>query len=352
MLLSDCIYSNLFDNDKRLIYEKSVTSCYCCGSSDFRFLFSKWGFSHHICNVCGFIFVNPRLTDEGLSKLYNSIAINSSRRFVEIPRNRGGEIYSASINREWMKEIADEISKYHKSGKLLDFGCGVGAFLKLLQVEHYNYDLFGTELNEESVNFAKNFYKLNVFKNTPGELRRQNKKFDIITLLGVLEHVDDPYTLLSELTELLNERGILYIFVPRMGLLSRVFTKEYYHFCSPPFHLNFFSKKSLSFLIKRVGNLEIINYFENKGVAFSLHQTLLRRWYERDYVVATKEKPSQWINILKKNHSIVLENILCKLLGGISRTVLRSIIKQVEGGVILNAIVQKKSEDRHVKLVT
>ena len=127
-------------------------------------------------------------------------------------------------------------------------------------------------------------------------------------------------------------------------MLSRVFSKEYYHFCSAPFHLNFFDKKSLSSLAKRAGSLEIVNCFASKGVAFSLKQILLRRWYEKDYVIATEEEPAKWVKILKKNHNMALEVILCTLLAGMGRTVLRPLIKQVDGATILNAIIQKNKE--------
>lgn len=75
-----------------------------------------------------------------------------------------------------------------KSARVLDIGCGHGAFLHFLQREGYN-DVAGVDVSPEQIEIARRLAVPNVqCADTMGFLREHLDEFDCITALDVVEH--------------------------------------------------------------------------------------------------------------------------------------------------------------------
>jgi SAM-dependent methyltransferase len=138
-----------------------------------------------------------------------------------------------------------KIYKY-LNGKILDIGCGVGDFLKL-----YNH-VSGVDINEDCVNYCIQ-NGLNVKLMAQDVLPFKDNSFNSIILDNVLEHIDNPTNLISEITRVLTPNGILVIGVPcekgykydvdhkvfyDINGIKNLFNNSfiyYYHFYTPPF---------------------------------------------------------------------------------------------------------------------
>lgn len=96
-----------------------------------------------------------------------------------------------------------------KGKKVLDIGCGGGLVSEPLC--RLGANVTGIDVQERLIEIAQAHAKeqnLNItYKCT--ELDNMKGKFDIITLLEVVEHVDDPTALIKQATELLKPGGIL-----------------------------------------------------------------------------------------------------------------------------------------------
>ena len=64
--------------------------------------------------------------------------------------------------------------------------------------------------------FVEEKYNIKTFS----ELNKINKKFDVITLYDVLEHVENPMQLLSKIRDLLNKNGLIFIYSPNKNSLG------------------------------------------------------------------------------------------------------------------------------------
>tara|TARA_B110000003_G_scaffold165611_1_gene165581 strand:+ start:4474 stop:5355 length:882 start_codon:yes stop_codon:yes gene_type:complete len=106
--------------------------------------------------------------------------------------------------------------------EVLDFGCGVGGFLQLSNTISKNS--VGLELNQEHVEIINN---LNIKCVSSFEDLYGKHMFDTITLNHVLEHLEDPFDVLSNLKMLLKDNGTIIIEVPHArDILLETFNLE------------------------------------------------------------------------------------------------------------------------------
>ena len=106
------------------------------------------------------------------------------------------------------------VLSYAKGKEILDVGCGVGHFLAVAHQE--GFCVAGLEPNEKLIELSRKFYPfdLNIYPLYAEQIDQIRQKFDSITLIDVLEHIEDDVRLLVQLKNLLKEDGRLIILVP------------------------------------------------------------------------------------------------------------------------------------------
>ena len=127
-----------------------------------------------------------------------------------------------------------------ENNTILDVGAGTGDFLKTCLQKKWN--VFGIEPNQQAREVAKE--KGIVLHNDLGAY--SNKKFDIITLWHVLEHVENLSEFISQLDNLLSENGKLIVAVPNYKSDDANYYKEFWAAFDVPRHLWHFSQQSIS----------------------------------------------------------------------------------------------------------
>jgi 2-polyprenyl-3-methyl-5-hydroxy-6-metoxy-1,4-benzoquinol methylase len=150
------------------------------------------------CSDCGFDFANPVPSQEEISSFYST----NDKYDDWLSQESGRDLL-------WIRRLKI-LRKYVSNGALLDVGCGIGQFL------HYaknHFDVEGTEVSKSAVQIGKDKYGLNIRRGVLEELEF-TKKYDVITLFHVLEHVQDPSRLVNSCRDLLKDNGLLLIAVP------------------------------------------------------------------------------------------------------------------------------------------
>jgi 2-polyprenyl-3-methyl-5-hydroxy-6-metoxy-1,4-benzoquinol methylase len=125
------------------------------------------------------------------------------------------------------------------TGTLLDIGAGTGDFLK--EAEKRGWNAFGIEPNE---NARKAASEKNIELHTSLD-DLDGRKFDVITLWHVLEHLPNLEESISRIVELMSEKGILIIAVPNFNSWDADYYKSYWAAFDVPRHLWHFSRKSM-----------------------------------------------------------------------------------------------------------
>lgn len=107
--------------------------------------------------------------------------------------------------------------KIHPQGKtLLDIGTGTGDFINLANKQ--GYDAIGIEMDDKAVKAGNEHWKFDKIIQSNGldYLKNTDKKWDIITLFAVIEHVTNPYELMQEIVKRINPNGYVSITVQNM----------------------------------------------------------------------------------------------------------------------------------------
>lgn len=92
-------------------------------------------------------------------------------------------------------------------GKALDIGSGLGVWPYVLKKA--NYDVECIELNQESCSFITNELGIPCYTKP-----KEGNKYDIISCVHVLEHIEDARDFVSSLIALLNPGGEIFFEVP------------------------------------------------------------------------------------------------------------------------------------------
>ncbi len=112
---------------------------------------------------------------------------------------------------------------------VLDIGCGSGHLLRLLQDQ--GKDVVGLEPSGELVDLAQALHgPLRIEHGSPEDIDRWPHRFDTITIIDVLEHIQDDVQQLRRMKALLKPRGRLVVVVPAFQVLYGPRDAEQGHF--------------------------------------------------------------------------------------------------------------------------
>jgi SAM-dependent methyltransferase len=134
-------------------------------------------------------------------------------------------------------------------GRLLDFGCGSGAFARWMSGA--GYEVVGLE--PWSLGTPERFERLTLLRQPLESATAALGTFDVITLWHVLEHLPRPVEALRRLVTHLRPGGALVVSVPNFrSWQSTLFRGRWFHL-DPPRHLLHFEPATLDDCLARAG---------------------------------------------------------------------------------------------------
>ena len=165
----------------------------------------------------------------------------------------------------------------------LDYACGSGTFIgRYLYGNSVGVDIAASQINYATENFGKNnsFYSLNEFK------KLNSSKFDIVTILGLIEFLNDDQVnqLLEDIKNLIKTKGRVVITTPNFSQsflfiqrISRYFGVKNYDSVT----VNKFSKKTLINVLEKHFKEIKVTKIVNPGLAFSIFNNKLGLFIEK-----------------------------------------------------------------------
>ncbi len=138
----------------------------------------------------------------------------------------------------------------------LDFGCGSGGFLKFLRARSAldpalaSVQLFGHDVGA----FADKLRTDDGFHiESEKGLEAHAGRFDVISCIEVLEHVDDPHRVIALLARLLRPGGILLLTTGNLRSLAARAAGLNYRYILPDIHVTMYNPQALKLLYAKQG---------------------------------------------------------------------------------------------------
>lgn len=261
--------------------------CYVCQSTHVKGTKDREGFVHLACEDCYARWLHPEQIVSN-QKFYTEEYF-SGRVF----RESGGKFgYPESYTDASTTHRATHYSRYidkinrlfdadrNRTLKALDFGCGYGFFLKaLVEQMGSRVEVSGIELDSRVCNRAKTnlngapVYCIDLKAGT-GTVPRNY--FDVITMLDVLEHLDDPRIYLQRLTECAKSKGYLLLSTTNIESFNARLYGERWVLYSPPYHIYYFGLRSIRILLQQTG-WRIVDLYTERTIFHNEH-SIMESW--------------------------------------------------------------------------
>ncbi|MBN7814396.1 class I SAM-dependent methyltransferase [Algoriphagus pacificus] len=190
------------------------------------------------CQNCSLLFTNPRPKEEKIGPYYDFPEYYSHEKNN---KNLTQLIYNKVRNYAVLQKVK-LISELKEPGKLLDYGCGTGEFLQAAQLK--GWTIKGIEPTEKARNQANQILDGKVLENI--ELLEDKKKFDIITLFHVLEHIHTLRKTTKKIIKRLKSDGYILIAVPNPTSFDALKYRENWAGWDVPRHLYHFDETAIT----------------------------------------------------------------------------------------------------------
>jgi len=213
------------------------------------------------CGNCGLIYTNPYPEmNEDFHKYYP----DNNYYILDKEENFNIVIKALFYISTYLK--IKDVLKLKKTGKILDIGCGQGQFLHMLNDR--GWDCVGIERSVKLKEYVSKKYNIPVMDADMKKWEFKNQEFDVINIYHVIEHIEEPETLLKKVREIIKDDGILIMGLPNIASFqSGVFSNKWFHLDLPR-HLLHYSHETITVLLNKCG-FEVIS---NKGFSFE-HDT-------------------------------------------------------------------------------
>lgn len=223
------------------VKNEKTESCLICHKKNPDEVGRKNGFIVWKCSGCDLLWV-PNINEEVLKDFYSESYFKSQDHAF----GYNNYIEDEEILRINARHILSELPKFKDyQPRILDIGCAHGFLLD--EARKLGWGTQGVEFSAEAVDYAVNKLNLNISCGSITEKKFPENSFDIVTMIGVIEHLVNPAAVTGAINKILKPGGYLIITTINTKGLVRLFALK------PPEHTFYFSAKNLSLLLEREG---------------------------------------------------------------------------------------------------
>lgn len=228
-----------------------MRQCQVCGSGNKEFVHrqafarpqddTQTHYDVVVCKDCGFAFADDIPSQAAQDEYYAESAHHAHAQ--QLPAGL------AKIHREFFDFISAHVPLTPAAG-ILDVGSSMGHFLNIFRLEGFT-DIQGLDPSPGVDRLAHEAYGLRVFQTPLGDFPAV-RRFDLITLCGVLEHIVEAKDWMQQVLRLLSPGGHVFIAVPDAARFGDKPPREpFLEFAHE--HINFFTPQSLRSLLLPLG---------------------------------------------------------------------------------------------------
>jgi 2-polyprenyl-3-methyl-5-hydroxy-6-metoxy-1,4-benzoquinol methylase len=264
---------NLLKNQKRInsfyTKQKKRKKCKNCNFLLRESYFNSHNVKYTLCARCNHLNGYYEESISFANFLYNNeMGVNYIKSYSKNYNSRVKNIYLPKI--DFIRSVIK------KKINILDIGSGAGQFLKACEIR--KVPAKGFELNKKLVKYARGRLKNNFIDNIKidqvNNIIEENDESNLLSLINVLEHVNDPNSILKSFIN--SDLEYIFLSVPLFSLSCFIENsfKDVYPRLLAGAHTHLYTKESLYFLFKK-HNLRVIGEWWFGEDFLDLYRSLL-----------------------------------------------------------------------------
>jgi len=187
-----------------------------------------------------------------------------------LERRKAAAAQSCGISHDTIYRMAlDGMGQVPASARILEFGSGVGNFLKLLHAQGLSNELTGADIMSRPADLPGDVKWVEADLNHP--LALPDGSFDLIAAIEVIEHLENPRAAIREMARLLAPGGTLVLTTPNQeslrSILSLVVQGHFVAFTGDnyPAHITALLGQDLTRIFAEAGLQVRTHRFTNEG---------------------------------------------------------------------------------------
>ncbi len=281
------------------------TQCKNCGGKLGKKIFSQFNIDYTVCKFCGHLNGVYQDTENFVNWLYSrNEGKNYKKNYLKDFEKRVNTIYNPKV------KFLQSVIKKKKI--VLDIGSGAGHFLKAL--ENQKIEAMGYEPNKDLVRLGNTKLTenkiLNSSLNTTYKIVRESTNFNVLSMIGVLEHLRAPNEMITQFSK--SKIDYLYISVPLFSLsthfensFSKVFPRQL-----GGGHTHLYTKTSLEHLAKS-NNLIVVGEWWFGTDFPDLFRSLINTSKNYDKRIYTDLLKKNFFSVINELQTILDKNKIC-----------------------------------------
>jgi cyclopropane fatty-acyl-phospholipid synthase-like methyltransferase len=249
-----------------------LVKCPLCGSSA-RHNFALPHASVWECSEskCALQFADPQLGELKLSQAYENLYYPA--------RQNGNGLHFENTSESVLRQVFSKFEQRFGTlagQRLLDYGCGVGSLLRVST--EFGMRPTGIEPDRQARSTVASIGSATLYQNLEElSVVEPGKRFDMIVLWTVIEHLRRPWEDLARLHRLLEPHGSLLISTINISCLRARIERQRWEQYRNPTHFYYFDRASLPRVLEKAGFSDVsewplrIRYPHHGAIRRSLH---------------------------------------------------------------------------------
>jgi 2-polyprenyl-3-methyl-5-hydroxy-6-metoxy-1,4-benzoquinol methylase len=238
---------------------KSSVECPCCSALAFPFFKAQdynrrvtdHYFQYFKCPSCAFIFLNQ--IPDHLASYYSTGYHQKAMSIEEFSEHAETDRYKLEI-----------LEKFISHGKLLEIGPSIGKFAYLSKKQGFDTEVM--EMSPDCCHFISSVLGIKTIEGSSIDKDLpKNKRYNVIALWHVLEHLPNPFSALKELVTRLEPEGVLILAAPNPDSRQFKLFQRYWFHLDAPRHLQLIPCSALIQYLDRLGCSLCYKTTQDKG---------------------------------------------------------------------------------------
>jgi SAM-dependent methyltransferase len=217
----------------------AARECPACRGEQWDELYLRQGWNFLRCMTCRLVGIDPMPTDEQLAEHYSS-------------RFESGN-YQPEIAAERLPTLRGVFNLVYSGepGRIFDIGCFDGGLLDI--AAEAGWETWGLEYQGSAAEIARRKHPDRIMLGALEDCEPPRRDFDVVTAIGVIEHLRGPASLAAFAAKCLRRGGLLVVQTPDIGSWPARMLGRYWPPIAPPEHIWYFNRINLSRLLYDAG---------------------------------------------------------------------------------------------------